>query len=106
MTTARMQHTATLLPDGRVLIVGGDIGGDNSYDGNPNPPLLATAELYEPTTGSFSPTGSMTAARSSHTATLLADGRVLVAGGQGNEEILASAEVFGPVTGTFAPAGP
>ena len=96
---ARSDHTATLLPDGRVLITGGVRAG-------PSPPAVS-AVLYDPATGTFSPTGSMSSARADHTATLLADGSVLIAGGQDlHGEILASAEVFGPVTGTFGPPGP
>ncbi len=98
----RIFHTATLLNDGRTLVVGGakDQGS------------LDTAELYDPTTGTWSPTGSMAEARAMHTATLLKDGRVLVTGGgtvsTGTSESappLDSAEVYDPATGTFSPVG-
>ncbi len=64
-------HTATLLPNGKVLVAGGF--------GSSGP--LASAELYDPATGPWSPTGSLATARYVHTATLLPNGKVLVAGG-------------------------
>ena len=105
LTTGRHDHTATLLKDGRVLIAGGgntDISVDRAtYT------YLASAELYDPASGTFSLTGSMTTPRSGHTATLLDDGRVLIAGGYdgvGNTP-LASAELYDTATGTFSPTG-
>jgi hypothetical protein len=70
LAAARESHTATLLPNGKVLIAGG-------YGGS----YLASAELYDPASGTFSATGSLAAARDSHTATLLPNGKVLIAGG-------------------------
>jgi hypothetical protein len=99
MAVARGFHTATLLADGRVLITGGCPTGWNG-------PFVASAEIYDPTSGTFTRTGSMAVPRVSHTATLLADGRVLIAGGTTDGTTsLASAELFNPKTGTFSAAG-
>src|SRR5438132_14367311 len=67
MSAARIRHTATLLPDGKLLIAGGQ--GTNGS--------LASAEEYDPATGTWSATGSMNTAHESHTATLLPNGKVL-----------------------------
>ena len=85
---ARSEHTATLLPDGKVLVAGGGNGG-----------VLNSAEIYDPTSGNWSVTGSLNAARFRHTATLLPDGKVLVAGGGSP---LNTAELFDPNTGTWS----
>jgi large repetitive protein len=103
LAQAREGHTATLLLDGRVLIVG---GGDLGSAGDST---TASVELWDPTTGSFSPSGSLSTARAGHTATLLPDGRVLVVGGERGRarsaRPLRSAELYDPATGSFAPAG-
>ena len=102
MTAARAQHTATLLGSGKVLIAGGSGQG-----GLPGPPL-GGAELYDPSTRTFTPAGSMITPRYYHSATLLADGRVLLAGGTQNVNVGASvftAEIYDPSAGVFAPTG-
>ena len=98
MTTARVAQTAKdLLSDGTVLIAGGSL----------SLVTLATAELFDPSTGSFTPTGSMTTAREGQTATLLSNGTVLIAGGlgEGGGQALVTAELFNPSTGNFTPTG-
>ena len=99
LSTARSGHTATLLPSGKVLVAGGSNDNDTlSY-------RLASAELYDPAIGTWTPTGDMTQVRQSHTATLLGDGRVLVVGGWGDEAISASAEVYDPASRSWTAAG-
>jgi hypothetical protein len=101
MSTARAGHTATLLANGKVLIA----GGVQSTAQDARGVTLATAELYDPATGAFSATGGMTAARSGASATLLLDGRVLIAGGFDGGSALSSAELYEPPTGAFRSAG-
>ena len=99
----RLHATATLLSDGRVLIAGG-LGLTAGLDGHLL--LLSTAEIFDPETGTFSSTGTMVQARQQHTATLLADSRVLITGGyRGDICFTASAELFDPVTRTFSSTG-
>lgn len=95
LTTPRYSHTATRLADGKVLIA----GGYNSA-ADPADQALASAEVYDPATGNFASTGAMTTARYDHTATLLPDGTVLIAGGTDGSDIK-GAEIYDPVSGTF-----
>jgi WD40 repeat protein len=96
LATARAYHTATLLPNGKVLAVG---GGDAAHR------ALANAELYDPASGNWTATGSLTTARDSHTATLLCSGKVLVVGGFDGSDALASAELYDPASGSWMAAG-
>lgn len=95
MLTARAVHTATLLPDGKVLVAGG-------ADSMRPSASMASAELYDPASRSWVATASMGTPRQRHTATLLADGSVLVAGGANSRGALASAEVYDPRTGSWS----
>jgi Galactose oxidase, central domain len=126
MTTPRSNHTATLLPNGRVLLAGGTDGpsaelydpgtgqftrtGDMSTGGGggillqSGKVLFLGGELYDPSTGAFTPTGHMTW-NTSDTATLLLDGRVLVTRGAPEDFPPFLAEVYDPATGTFSPTG-
>lgn len=87
MVSARDSYTATL-EQRKSTLTGG---------GNPNG-IQATAELFDASTGSFCPTGSMNSARAAHTATLLSNGKVLVTGGiDANGDVLATAELYDPI---------
>lgn len=96
MTVPRAAHTATLLSTDKVLITGGCQA--SGCEGR-----SAVAELYSPDSNSFVRVGDMQTVRVSHTAVLLPDGRVLIAGGWGPNGIIAAAELFEPATLTFSP---
>ncbi|MHB8958321.1 MAG: Kelch repeat-containing protein [Candidatus Limnocylindrales bacterium] len=121
--TARYGSAAAVLADGRVLVAGGrystgredydygaaagvQLASYGSYadvDPGPTGRALATAELFDPKTGTWSPTGSMRWARDGASAVTLGDGRVLVSGGEVNldDEHLPTAEIYDPATGRF-----
>jgi hypothetical protein len=89
-----MAHTATALPDGRVLVAGGFTDVSQA---------AKSAEIYDPKQRAFSPAGRMRVLRHSHTATVLADGRILIVGGYGDgNAVLADVEIFDPATNTFS----
>jgi len=92
----RSQHTATLLPNGKVLVAAGLFDPGH---------ILASAELYDPATGVWSSTGSLAEARTGHTATLLPNKKVLVVGGGGVAGNLASAQLYDPATGVWTNTG-
>lgn len=91
----RAAHSATLLPDGTVLLVGGFTHGEQA---------LASAERFDPASNTFTPATAMSVARQSHTATMLPNGNVLIAGGY-NGTYLKSAELYDPQTGQFVATG-
>ena len=95
MTAMRLNATATLLGNGKVLIA----GGENSSG------ALNTAELYDPASDTFTATGNLNDARSCATATLLISGQVLIAGGKNGSTVLNSAELYDANAGTFTPTG-
>jgi hypothetical protein len=108
MNTGRWLHTMTRLRDGRVLVVG---GRSNNCTGRCPVFSLNSAEIYDPATNSFQPTGSLHVGRYNHTATLLDDGRVLILGGESTDDIspdtdqVAEVEIYDPSTGAFSNAG-
>jgi N-acetylneuraminic acid mutarotase len=108
LITARESHTATLLHNGTVLVAGGD---NNVYAGGFQLGVLASAEIYDPSTSTWTPTGALRTARTIQTATLLSDGAVLAVGGYGAQvladaaNVLASAELYDSTTGTWTSTG-
>ncbi len=92
MPMARYEHSATLLPNGTILVAGG-------YNGT----ALSEAELYDPSSGVFTGTGTLTHPRDAHTATLLPNGQVLITGGEGG--FGGTAELYDPATGAFTGTG-
>ena len=97
LSTARSGDTATLLPNGKVLVAGGEDSSEK---------VLASAELYDPATGIWTATGSLALVRIGHTATLLPNGKVLVVGGENDAgDAIASAELYDPATGNWVATG-
>ena len=103
LSTPRAGHAAVRLPDGSVLVAGGTTMVQTGVGAAEAP--TASAELYLPASGVWMPVGSLGAPRTGLTATALADGRVLVAGGSGGSGALDSMEVFDVAAGAFHPAG-
>lgn len=91
MKTARSDHASVLLPDGRVLVIGGTDGTTS----------LKSSEVFDPSTEKWSATGDMKTARRGHTATLLLNNKVLVTGGYDGKAALLTAEVYDPSTGVW-----
>lgn len=107
MKAIRTAHSATLLDDGRVLIAGGTSNMTGAIEG-PGP-CLTSAEIYDPSVGTFSETGPMVDPRCGHAAVRLDDGQVLVMGGgtfYGDPRSVVTADVYDPATNAFTPAGP
>lgn len=101
MTQARADHTTTLLDNGTVLVAGGEAADSRNV-----PRRLASSEIYDPGRGFWLTAGDLDHARSGHTATLLANGQVLVTGGRGRDgSLLASTEVFDPARRSWSEAG-
>ena len=92
LTTARVDHTATLLNSGKVLVCGGLDSSGNA---------LSSCELYNPATGLFTAAASMSGQRLNHTATLLAGGTVFIAGGDRLHQGRGTCEIYDPVANTF-----
>ena len=115
MSVGRINHTATLLQNGKVLVTGGQSGSEDIGNGYSMPIILDSAELYDPVSDSWTQTGSLNVACEAHLAILLTNGTVLVAGGQNfiitnngyavfpTAQHLDSAEIYDPDTGTWTP---
>lgn len=110
MAYERTFHTATLLPDGRVLVAGGsgrkvlvDDEDDRAFRSRQD---LSSAEVYDPKSDEWSSAGKMDTGRQGARAVLLADGRVLVAGGASGVTVIAEVEIYDPVENAWAEAAP
>jgi N-acetylneuraminic acid mutarotase len=102
MLAARESHTTTLLNNGKVLIAGGHRGR------RPSVTIYSSTEIYNPATGRFSAGSDMTRIRHKHEAVLLADGRVLIAGGSDERDgngAYANAEIYDPASNSFRATG-
>ena len=97
LLTGRTEQIAILLPTNKVLVAGGTNNGTTP---------LKTAELYDPSTNTWSSTGSMAVARRGHTATLMLDGKILVTGGFDGAIESATTEIYDPATGIWTASGP
>src|ERR1039458_8584986 len=113
MTIGRYAQTSTLLPTGKVLVAGGFSSDSDCFELN-DTPALTTTDLYDPSNNSFAPTGNMAEERAGHTATLMTNGKVLIAGGDNmGGGVLpffwvdgsVTAEVYDPATGLFTSTG-
>jgi N-acetylneuraminic acid mutarotase len=102
LLNGRVDHGAALLRDGKVLVAGGHIG----FDTNVVAVITATAELFDPATGTWAPTGAMGTNRSGFSMTLLPNGQVLIAGGGNSNGLIAGAELYDPATARWTPTGP
>ena len=96
MVTARAGHAAVLLRDGRVLLAGGSLA---------NGTATQAAEIYNPSTGTWSATGNMTVPRSGFALVVLLDGTVLAVGGSTASGVTPTAELYEPATGTWSATG-
>jgi len=96
LSTARQYHTATLLPNGQVIVVGGELNSNTT---------LLSAELFNPATKSWQSAASLIGPRRHHTATLLNNGKVLIVGGANDSSDLATAELYDPAANRWAITG-
>jgi MYXO-CTERM domain-containing protein len=103
MTTYRYRHAAALLPNGKALLAGGYYAA--VVNGQQQNFYLATAELYDPGTGTFAPTPNMGSNRSFPTLTVLASGKVLAFGGYNGQAYVGTGEIYDPGTASWQPAG-